>query len=290
MGDELSLYDADGTEFLLKNIGFVAAYDFQNEPTGPNAMTGSIGLGYTDDQQLNVGQDGFQYYTLPEVLENNHNTTSNAFSMWFETTGLDEDFAAKILFGGYVRNFYQKPLVALEVTKDSNWSDEEGGSGGQKIIVQLDEIIHKKKRIFDTCDQFQPVLLDTGSFSSYLPHDAFTKLADRMGAHDFVENGNRKIAVFDDCTTWDPDERIQFRFGTVDISVPIWGNLVRFVNDREVESSNYPTITDSKKQCLTHGRSLDPNFKLQANAAGQVSRHGLRLPPKISNLPYPRKV
>ncbi|KAF1850465.1 acid protease [Cucurbitaria berberidis CBS 394.84] len=263
MGGELSLYDSDNNEFLLKNIGFVAAYDFKNSPKGPNAMTGSIGLGFTNDQQLKyeLADDGgeFQYWSLPEVLERNHNTSSNAFSMWFETTRVDEDFAAKIMFGGYVKNYYVEPLATLKIIGDRNWVDESGGSGGQKIIVQLDEIGHRGKRIFDTCDQSQPVLLDTGSFSIFLPHDAYMKLIRRMGTHQTVENGNRKIAVFDDCRKWEElNESIDFHFGNRKISVPIWNNLVRYPTADEVKSGAYPAIKYPKKQCLTHGIATWP--------------------------------
>jgi hypothetical protein len=224
----------------VDKIWLLAASDFSKRPTGLNAMSGSIGLGYTEDQKL-LTKYGKPYYTLPQVLEQNKNTTSNAYSMWFSKTEVKEDFSGSILFGGYVSNYFKGPLSTFDV------QNEEG------IVIQLDRIRFKDKVVFTSCDETMPVMLDTGSFNSYLPSDTFQTIADKIGPHDFVENKIRQVAVFDDCSKFDMDEPLYFEFGNTKISVPL-GDIVRRATNVEVDNKTYPSIKDPKKQCISHGK------------------------------------
>jgi hypothetical protein len=229
---------------IVEGMFLLAAWDFDRRPKGANDMSGSIGLGYSNDQTIKVGnKDTFN--TLPEVLETNGITTSNAYSMWFSNKELTDDFSGSILFGGYVSNFYEGDLSTFKS------ADEPG------IVIPLDEINFNNKPVFDSCKakEAMRVMLDTGSYSSYLPSDIFEELLKTIGSHTFVENEVRQIAVFDNCDAFNWTKPLLFRFGNTMISVPL-GSVVRRPTDAEVTDDTYRTIKNAKKQCISHGKHI----------------------------------
>jgi hypothetical protein len=233
----------------IKDIWLLAAWEFMNPPSGANALSGSIGLGYMQDQQLRNKYGDIRYQTLPMVLEKNGNTTSDAYSMWFRNTEAKQDFSASILFGGYVSNYFTGTLSTFQVLQEPG------------IVIQLDQITFQSKIAFTSCKESLPVMLDTGSFASYLPYDTFKAIADKIGKYQFVENAIRKVALFDDCTNFNWEEPLRFRFGNSEISVPL-RDFIRFATKDEEADQTAPfrPIKNSKKQCLTHGESTQQYF------------------------------
>jgi hypothetical protein len=101
-----------------------------------------------------------------------------------------------------------------------------------------------------------PVMLDTGTFGIYLPHDTFKALAASIGPYKFTENRVRKVAIFDDCDKINETQILQFMFGNINISFPLEG-IIRNVTEEEIIDEKYPSrfIRAGKKQCVTHGKS-----------------------------------
>jgi hypothetical protein len=236
----------------LRDIEFLAAYEYDNRPTGINAPTGSIGLGYMVDQALKDknGNKGEEYPTLPVVLERNGNTTSNAYSMWFRPTETKADFTATIMFGGYPRNYFKGDLTTFPVVR-----------GVPGIVIQLDQISFDGSPIFSRCEKEMQVMLDTGTFGMYLPHDTFEALVTSIGPYEFTENKIRKIAVFRDCSKIDLKRVLTFTFDNIDISLRI-EDIVRSVTQKEVDDATYPSrhIQDTSKHCITHGKKTDQSM------------------------------
>jgi hypothetical protein len=252
----------------LRNIGFLAAYDYDNRPTGINALTGSIGLGYMVDQALKDknGNKREEYPTLPVVLERNGNTTSNAYSMWFRPTEAKADFTATIMFGGYPRNYFTGDLTTFPILPNV-----------PGIVIQLDQISFDGSLIFTRCKKEMHVMLDTGTFGMYLPHDTFEALVTSIGPYEFTENKIRKIAVFRDCSKIDLKRVLTFTFDNIDISLRI-EDIVRSVTQKEVDDATYPSrhIQDTSKHCITHGKKTDQSMykSLADTESPQVPQHG----------------
>jgi hypothetical protein len=243
----------------LKNIGFLAASDFDNRPVGINAMSGSIGLGWFGEQELR-DKYGKTYLTLPLFLEREKDVTSSAYSMRFRLTASTEDFAATITFGGYDPDYVDGTLRTFQILNEPG------------IVISLDGISLAGKVIFSSCKETMRVMLDTGTFGMYLPPDTFEALAASIGPFDYAENYVRRIAIFQDCTKINLDQVLQFTFSNIKISLRL-GDIVRFVKPEEVRDQSSPAqlITDVKKQCITYGKTIsnqvDLNLQLPAGAA-----------------------
>jgi hypothetical protein len=87
---------------ILKAVSFLAATSFSGTiTTGTNnVISGMVGLGYIRNQKSDK-----KYHTLPYILRERKETSSLAFSMWFEQTSGKEDsyFDAQLLFGAYAK-------------------------------------------------------------------------------------------------------------------------------------------------------------------------------------------
>lgn len=249
---------------VLKNIGFLAASEFDHRPTGVNAMSGSIGLGYINEQELR-DKYGKTYLTLPLFLEHDKYVTSSAYSMRFRPTASTEDFSATITFGGYDPDYVDGTLRTIDILNEPG------------IVIPLDGISLGKEVIFSSCKESMRVMLDTGTFGMYLPYDTFKALATSIGDFDFAENNVRKIAIFEDCTKIKLDQVLQFTFGNIKISLRL-GDIVRFVTPEEVSDKSSPAqlITNVKKQCITYGK---PRFV-------QEDKYRLTIPDRSRNMVF----
>jgi hypothetical protein len=283
-GDYLSLTYEDGfkvqgnfmhadlnfNEKSLENIGFLAAWRYENAPTGLNAMTGSVGLGYMAEQALRdkYGDIGASYWTLPIVLQRNRNVTSHAFTMWFQPTTYGMAFAATIAFGGAAKNYYEGDLARFSMLDKLGIVIPLDQISSQKKVMSYDwekqitshdlegEVIFSSRVDKDFFPSGMPVMLDTGTFGMYLPHDTFKALVTSIGPYEFTENHVRKVAVFRDCDKIDLTQILQFEFGNINISIPLTA-IIRNVTKREIKDKKYPSrvIRAGKKQCVTDGKN-----------------------------------
>ncbi|KAF3035639.1 hypothetical protein E8E11_003566 [Didymella keratinophila] len=156
----------------------MAARDFSsdyNQNFGDSTSDGGlIGLGFQRNQQVDDPDD--QYPTLPELLREQKRTASTVFSMWFYGTNDEGTFEASILFGGYVSNFFKAPLTIFRMqptTVKDNVTE---------IVVQLDRIVFRGVDAFVNCTDNTDVLLDTGTYSSWLPLDSFKRIVIRLSS------------------------------------------------------------------------------------------------------------
>jgi hypothetical protein len=193
-----SLYFGSGT-VVLEKANFMAATQFTGEdgPGTANDVSGMIGLGYIRNQQRRRHK---RHGTLPYLLYKNNYTKSIAFSMWFEKT-LDkkknDDFIGHILFGGYAENIHLQLPQVFPIVGEQNQDEP------TEIKIQLDQIhVGGEGILSDYQDEFQ-VLLDTGSWSSWLPVNVFKAVAAAVPVGysrlrwDF--NKERVFAVYEDC-------------------------------------------------------------------------------------------
>ena len=121
---------------ILRHADFMAATSFNNRAN----ISGMVGLGYIANQQTATF-----HWTLPHVLENNGNTTSQAFAMWFVQTDPNADLiAGQIYFGGYVDNYYKGNLTMLPILR-------EPGQNPNKIAISLSEMRYKGV-LFSYCE------------------------------------------------------------------------------------------------------------------------------------------
>ncbi|KAF9693333.1 hypothetical protein EKO04_008659 [Ascochyta lentis] len=254
----------------LKNVTFLAAWDYSlnGSPDKTNDWNGLVGLGYLRNQQAQKTDRG-KYLTLPYVLEAQGNTSSNAFSMWFKKTERGKGFEASILFGGYPKNYYKGDLTVFKMIKHlTEYRPSE-------ILIRLDRLSFRGVDALTRCKDSLGVLLDTGSYSSWLPFDTFHALARSLGKYETDSNSNRTFAIFEDCSGWDLTEAVVFQFGNLKIPVPL-SDIVRNVNQEEIESGRFPEIYDSK-QCITHGIAAEPKAKIIARGLqGNPSDHVYR--------------
>jgi hypothetical protein len=242
-----SLYFGSG-KAVLEKVNFMAATDVVGEDRAgtANGVSGMIGLGYIRNQQRRQSK---QYRTLPHLLYQNGYTKSTAFSMWFNKT-LDEeekkDFIGYILFGGYAEKIYSGLPQVFPIEGEQN-PDEP-----TEIKIQLDRIRAGGRNIAPAhLDEFQ-VLLDTGSWSSWLPVDMFKAVAAAVPVGrsrlrwDF--NDERVFAVYEDCIDWDEDATVDFRFRNTIMSVPL---------DEIVKRPSWDEVIEKElgyNDCVTHGK------------------------------------
>lgn len=233
---------------VLQQATFMAATEFEgpNSPGTVNGVNGMVGLGYVRNQQRNSKK----YSTLPGLLLANNHTSSIAFSMWFEKSTRNEDFKAQILFGGYATNIYTGVPEVFPIVGD------EIPDRPTDIKIQLDQIrFNKDKDLAPSLEKPLPMLLDTGTYSTWLPLKAFLAFVNTLPAGSDYEidyNAERIYAILD-CTTWDLSKTVEFQFGKTIIRVPLT-EIVRKATKAEVEDSRARKIKSSKRQCVTVGK------------------------------------
>ncbi|KAF2014524.1 acid protease [Aaosphaeria arxii CBS 175.79] len=246
-----------GKEETLEGVTMMAAWGFEPEAKfqGNNAPTGVVGLSFIRNQQV---QNQQKYWTLPYVLENNAITSSNAFSMWFEETKDHDDFEGKIFFGGYVTNYYKGALTTFPLLNGASLKVP------TEIVIQLDGIKYKGKDTFYNCKDSLPVLLDTGTYSSFVPIDIFKTLVDQIGPNEIHENSVRVYAVFD-CKRLDLEETVDFQIGKLKVPVPL-KDLIREVTQEEIDDRKSPWL--KKGKCTTHAINAFPSAESRAITNG----------------------
>ena len=141
----------------------------------------------------------------------------HGYSVWFADTRLNKTFNASTLFGGYVRNFFEK-LTVLDIRNSTK---------ATAIATQLNRVWVRDQDAFNNCTDHTDVLLDTGTYSSCLSYNTFTDIAKGMSNMDsnndhFVDtNKERTSAVCSDCRDWDSSEVITFQFDDPSIPTPL---------------------------------------------------------------------
>ncbi|KAI4660071.1 uncharacterized protein J4E79_005874 [Alternaria viburni] len=232
-----SLYYSGKT---LKSAMFLAATSSEgaNLPGTSNMISGMVGLGYIRNQTSEK-----KYSTLPYLLLESNETLSTAFSMWFEETSDDDEFEVQLLFGGYAKGFYKGGTPeSFDIVGDKI------DDAPTKIKIYLNKITVQDNSVWFPDSGGIKVLLDTGSYSSWLPLDTFYHIADLLGSHTIKWNAERVFALYPDCSAWNLEtDMMNFRFGETKISVPLH-EILRYVTAQEALEKGY-----SRSACVTHG-------------------------------------
>jgi hypothetical protein len=230
---------------ILKAVSFLAATSFSGTiTTGTNnVISGMVGLGYIRNQKSDK-----KYHTLPYILRERKETSSLAFSMWFEQTSGKEDsyFDAQLLFGAYAKGLYKKRPETFNII------GEEVYDAPTEIKIDLNKISVRDNTVWFPFSKSGglKVLLDTGTYSSWLPLETFNAIANLLGTHTTHRNTERVYALYPDCSTWNlTTEMMNFQFGQTIISVP-FSEIVRRVEWDEIVEKGYSGL-----ECVTHGMS-----------------------------------
>ena len=141
----------------------------------------------------------------------------HGYSVWFADTRLNKTVNASTLFGGYVRNFFEK-LTVLNIRNSTK---------ATAIATQLNQVWVRNQGAFNNCTDHIDKLFDTGTYSSRLPYDTFTNITtalSNMGSNNdqFIDtNTERTSAVCSNCRDWDSSEVITFQFDDPSIPTPL---------------------------------------------------------------------
>jgi hypothetical protein len=167
---------------------------------------GILGIGYTlNEVQVNRA-GGKAYPNLPQLLADNGDINSNAYSLWLND--LDAS-TGNILFGGVDTKKYTGSLSTLPVVPSRGIYYE--------FIIALTGLGQNGNPTSIFSNQAIPVLLDSGSSLMYLPDDVTTSLYNAFDAQYDQSQG----AAFVDCGLANQEGSLDFEFSGVHISVPL---------------------------------------------------------------------
>lgn len=236
------------TGLVLSKVTFLAGTSFSgpNAPGTPNGFNGTMGMGYPRAQQ----RQNYRYENLPGLMQRNNHISSQVFTMWFENDlkaseaeAEVDDFPARVLFGGSAEGIQKQIPQWFPILPDEHGEHEE-------IIIWLDRISVKSPLKSPAAMHPERVLLDTGSYSSYLPAEVFLDIAKQLGHTGLVYNNDvRMSARFSDCARLNWANTVNFHFGKLEIAVPLT-DIVRPVTEKEQEKFHF-----APNECITHGTS-----------------------------------
>ncbi|KAF2660169.1 acid protease [Lophiostoma macrostomum CBS 122681] len=172
-----------------------------------SSAEGILGIGYTlNEVQVNRA-GGKEYPNLPQLLANNGDINSNAYSLWLND--LDAS-TGSILFGGVDTKKYTGALSTLPIVP------EQGGVYAE-FIIALTGLGQNGNSTSLFSNQAIPVLLDSGSSLMYLPDNVASNLYNAFNAQYDQSQG----AAFVDCSLANQQGSLDFDFSGVTISVPL---------------------------------------------------------------------
>ncbi|KAL5336893.1 aspartic peptidase domain-containing protein [Aspergillus crustosus] len=178
-------------------------------PMDLTGVEGILGIGYS----TNVASR-YRYRNLPELLERNNITRSNAYSLWLNQLGSDE---GNVLFGGvntarYVGDLQTIPVVPYDGNYVHLWVTLTGlgvESTADDISVSYD---HPEFPVV--------VLLDSGATLTYLPADIVAQLYNDLDVH-FYEDEQFAYVPCDSYLTDREDYNVTFTFSGLTIRIPL---------------------------------------------------------------------
>jgi hypothetical protein len=174
------------------------------ESTSPE---GILGIGYTINEVQVNRAGGDPYANLPQLLKDNGDINSNAYSLWLND--LDAS-TGSILFGGVDTAKYSGTLATLPIIPES-------GNIYAEFIISLTALGQNGNEGSVFKNENIPVLLDSGSSLMYLPDNVVTSLYSAFGAQYDQSQGT----AFVDCSLADQQGSLDFTFSGVTISVQL---------------------------------------------------------------------
>lgn len=168
---------------------------------------GILGIGYTINEVQVNRAGGKPYSNLPQLLADNGDINSNAYSLWLND--LDAS-TGSILFGGVDTEKFTGTLSTLPIIAEQ-------GNIYAEFVIALTALGRNGEQGSVFKDQNVPVLLDSGSSLMYLPDNVVSTLYSTYSAQYDQSQG----AAFVDCSLADQDGSLDFTFSGVQISVPL---------------------------------------------------------------------
>jgi hypothetical protein len=168
---------------------------------------GILGIGYAINEVQVNRAGGRPYSNLPQLLVDNGDINSNAYSLWLND--LDAS-TGSILFGGVDTSKFVGTLSTLPIIPVQ-------GNIYAEFVIALTGLGQNGEQGSVFNDENIPVLLDSGSSLMYLPDNVVRSLYSAFNA----EYDSAQGAAFVDCGVANQEGSLDFTFSGVTISVPL---------------------------------------------------------------------